>query len=136
MWFTLLLTRCAAEVVVAHPSMVLPLVEHLRKTNHAAALSVGCVALLTLSLSLQELKSYKVIVRNLPYDAVEKQLHGLGARFGYVLDHSLQSGYGFLQYMSEIDAARAVRCISGRELGGRLLAADWALSRDQYVAHL
>lgn len=85
-------------------------------------------------------KRARLVVRNISYKANEKDLKALFAQWGPVEEFKLLKrpdgdlvGCGFVQYVSVIDANKAVKMGNKTEHLGRPLYIDWALCKNVYL---
>ena len=84
----------------------------------------------------------KLIVRNLPWTIKEPEhLAALFRSYGKILNatmpkkkHGLSPGFGFVLLRGRHNAERALRGVNGKEVGGRLLAVDWAVEKGVWEA--
>ncbi|EME29125.1 RNA-binding protein [Galdieria sulphuraria] len=87
-------------------------------------------------------KRCTVVVRNLPFATSEEELMNTFSKSGPVklvrLPKNIKYpnvclGYGFVEYFLPKDAESAIRNLNGIELNGRMIAVDYALSKDKYL---
>ncbi|KAJ1671190.1 RNA recognition motif-containing protein, partial [Spiromyces aspiralis] len=87
-----------------------------------------------------ENKNYRLIVRNLPFKYREHDVEKLFSQHGLVLSVNLPRkytggplrGFAFVQMGSLKDAERCLNEINGKNILGRIIAVDWALSQDKF----
>lgn len=84
-------------------------------------------------------KAPKLIVRNLPWSIkTGQQLERVFMRYGKVKfadlpsDKGKMKGFGFVTFRSRKHAEKAVEDMNGREIDGRPVAVDWAVSKDEW----
>ena len=89
-------------------------------------------------------KSFRLIVRNIPFGTTQTHLTDLFAPFGKVLEVTLPKkegesskikGFAFVQMTNNEDATKAMEAINGKEFKNRVLAVDWSLSKNEYLKH-
>lgn len=91
--------------------------------------------------TLPSLKSHRLIVRNLPFTLQEEQLRTAASAYGTVLEVSLPRkaeggqprGFAFIQMSAAAEAQRLMDALNGTELAGRLVAIDWAVSKETFA---
>ena len=82
----------------------------------------------------------RLIVRNLPWTIKNsEQLGKLFLSYGKVKQayipkkaHGLMAGFGFVVLRGRKNAEKALEGINGKEIDGRTLAVDWAVSKEEY----
>ena len=87
---------------------------------------------------LEEQKSTKLIVRNLPWSIKDsEQLASLFKSYGKVKyatlpkpKAGLSAGFGFVTLRRRGDAEKALAGVNGKSVDGRTLAVDWAVEKD------
>lgn len=80
----------------------------------------------------------RIYVGNLPYTATEEQIEKLFAEHGAVASVALPTdretgqarGFGFVEMVSNEDAAKAIAALGGRDFGGRALNVNVAKPRE------
>lgn len=85
-----------------------------------------------------EQKSPKLIIRNLPWTIKEPgQLAALFQSYGKVKhatmpkkEAGLSAGFGFVVLRGRRNAEKALQFMNGKEIGGRILAVDWAVEKE------
>jgi nucleolar protein 4 len=97
-------------------------------------------------------RSSRLIIRNLPWNITEQELRTLFLPHGPVFsldipkekgqpmseEHRSTSrqpkakGFAFIWMLSRGDAEKALQDLNGKEVGGRAIAVDWALSRERW----
>ncbi|KAJ4391373.1 RNA recognition motif-containing protein [Gnomoniopsis smithogilvyi] len=84
-------------------------------------------------------KAPKLIIRNLPWSIKkEDHLSKLFMKYGKIKftdlpqDKGLLKGFGFITFKSRKHAERALEEMNGKELDGRTIAVDWAVSKDEW----
>ena len=89
--------------------------------------------------SQKSLKKSKVIVRNLSFKCKEEDLQKFFSQFGQVIEvhiptkvegkRKLSLGFGFVQFSSVFEAAKAIKESNMKEIVGRPVAVDWAVAK-------
>jgi nucleolar protein 4 len=90
--------------------------------------------------STAKLRQFRVIVRNLPWNCTEENLQAMFLKYGKIYEVKLppgkragsSAGFGFVNFTNQTDAEKAIREANAQELGGRKIAVDWAVAREQY----
>ena len=92
--------------------------------------------------SQKSLKKSRVIVRNLAFKCKDADLRERFSRFGQITDACIPTkmrgnrkqscGFGFVQYSNVFEAAKAVKEMNMKEILGRPVAVDWAVSKSSY----
>jgi RNA recognition motif-containing protein len=85
-------------------------------------------------------KKWRLIVRNVSFKVTEEQLRAIMEPLGTVIEVSLPKkpgqehhiGFGFVQFTARSQATRAMKELTGKQLGDRVIALDYALSKDHY----
>ncbi|KAJ3153341.1 RNA recognition motif-containing protein [Geranomyces michiganensis] len=84
-------------------------------------------------------KQARLIVRNLAWQCEGQHLRKAFARFGTIVDvlvppavNGKAKGFGFIQFETAEEAAKAIEGMNGQELIRRAIAVDWALPKAQY----
>ncbi|KAJ3182098.1 RNA recognition motif-containing protein [Geranomyces variabilis] len=84
-------------------------------------------------------KQARLIVRNLAWQCEGQHLRKAFARFGTIVDvlvppavNGKAKGFGFVQFETAEEAAKAIEGMNGQELIRRAIAVDWALPKAQY----
>lgn len=86
-----------------------------------------------------KLKRWRVIVRNLPFDAKEEDLRSAFKSCGLVWEITIpqkpdggQRGFAFVGFISAKQARDAIEKVNGQTISNRRVAVDWALSKHDY----
>ncbi|KAJ8903256.1 hypothetical protein NDN08_004365 [Rhodosorus marinus] len=81
----------------------------------------------------------RLIVRNLPFSAEEKELKEVFGRYGPLREVHVPKkpdgkarGFAFVEYFHGVDAMSAVKTANGAKLGSRTLAVDIAVAKNKY----
>lgn len=84
----------------------------------------------------------KLIVRNLSFKCKPEELRDFFSKFGQVTDvhipkksdgeRKCNAGFGFVQFSNVFEAARAIKESNTKEIVGRPIAVDWAVSQAVY----
>ena len=92
--------------------------------------------------SQRSLKKSKVIVRNLSFKCKEEDLQKFFSQFGQVTEvniptklegkRKLSLGFGFVQFSSIFEAAKAIKESNMKKIVGRPVAVDWAVAKTVY----
>lgn len=92
--------------------------------------------------SLKSLKKSKVIIRNLSFKCKEDDIRKFFSEYGQVTEvhiptklegkRKLSLGFGFVQFSSVFEAAKAIKEANMKEIAGRPVAVDWALAKSVY----
>ncbi|EFO26863.1 hypothetical protein LOAG_01611, partial [Loa loa] len=88
-------------------------------------------------------KSWRLIVRNLPFKTTQEDLEAVFASIGPFTEIVLPkckdkrfpnscAGFAFIQFRKRQDAVKAIEKLNTSEVLGRKIAIDWALSKDTY----
>lgn len=86
----------------------------------------------------RNLKSARIIIRNLPFKTSEDKLKELFSQYGNVTEVTLLKkenrpiGCGFVQYETKLSASKAIAKLSGSQFQGRPIILDWALPKNVY----
>uniref|UniRef100_A0A7S3EBF9 RRM domain-containing protein n=1 Tax=Rhodosorus marinus TaxID=101924 RepID=A0A7S3EBF9_9RHOD len=82
----------------------------------------------------------RLIVRNLPFSAEEKELKEVFGKYGPLREVHLPKkpdgkarGFAFVEYFHGVDAMSAVKTANGAKLGSRTLAVDIAVAKNKYL---
>lgn len=91
----------------------------------------------------RRLRKARVILRNLPFKATEKQLVDEFSKYGTIKECNLMKredgkliGCAFIQYEKVNQAAKAIHHRNNKEFLGRSVILDWAVNRKKFVQHL
>uniref|UniRef100_A0A0K0DI05 RNA-binding protein 28 n=1 Tax=Angiostrongylus cantonensis TaxID=6313 RepID=A0A0K0DI05_ANGCA len=88
-----------------------------------------------------KLKSWRMIIRNLPFKTTREEIQNVCSRFGLFTDVILPpskkmagriAGFAFVQFKTRESAEKAREYFNANKFKGRLVAADWALPKDAY----
>ncbi|RCN33856.1 hypothetical protein ANCCAN_20309 [Ancylostoma caninum] len=88
-----------------------------------------------------KLKSWRMIIRNLPFKTKKEDLQNVCSKFGTFTDIVLPpskkmpgriAGFAFVQFKTREAAEKAREHFNSNKFQGRLVAADWALPKDTY----
>ena len=92
--------------------------------------------------SQKALKKSRLIVRNLSFKCKPEELRDFFSKFGQVTDvhipkksdgeRKCNAGFGFVQFSNVFEAARAIKESNTKEIVGRPIAVDWAVSQPIY----
>lgn len=84
-------------------------------------------------------KAPKLIIRNLPWSVKKpEQLSKLFMKYGKIKftdlpnDKGKLKGFGFVTFRTKKHAERAMEEMNGRDVDGRPIAVDWAVSKDEW----
>ncbi|CAG9539366.1 unnamed protein product [Cercopithifilaria johnstoni] len=88
-------------------------------------------------------KSWRLIVRNLPFKTTQEDLQALFGDIGPLIEIVLPkckdkrfpnsyAGFAFIQFQKRQDAVKSIEKLNMSEVLGRKIAVDWALSKDTY----
>ncbi|GIM15138.1 hypothetical protein Vretimale_17951 [Volvox reticuliferus] len=85
-------------------------------------------------------KQWRVILRNLPFKITEPALLKVLSPVGFVWDLKLPrapdgrlKGFAFATFTCRAHADKAIATINGKDLMGRMVVVDWAVSKTQYL---
>lgn len=88
-----------------------------------------------------KLKSWRMIIRNLPFKTTREDIQNVCSRFGLFTDIVVPpskkmpgriAGFAFVQFKTRESAEKAREYFNANKFKGRLVAADWALPKDTY----
>ncbi|KAI1721971.1 RNA recognition motif domain-containing protein [Ditylenchus destructor] len=90
------------------------------------------------------IKSWRLIIRNLPFDTKEEEVTELASKFGRIKELRLPkckdkkfpdscAGFCFVQYSGRKEAAEAKEQLNFTQFKSRKVAVDWALDKDTYM---
>lgn len=84
-------------------------------------------------------KAPKLIIRNLPWSIKKsEQLSKLFMKYGKIKfadlpsDKGKMKGFGFITFRTKKHAERALEEMNGKDIDGRPIAVDWAVSKDEW----
>lgn len=140
-----------AHVVFSTPSQAQFAVEHLHAHIFKGSL-LG--VLLKKRLEKPPNRSSRLIIRNLPWNVTEQELRALFLSHGPVYSVNIPKekgeppsedeggpsksrqpkakGFAFVWMLSRGDAEKALPEVNGKQIGGRPIAVDWALSKERW----
>ncbi|CAN9499236.1 unnamed protein product [Ophioblennius macclurei] len=83
----------------------------------------------------------RLIIRNLSFKCTETELKEIFGKFGTVVDAYIplkpdgkMRGFGFVLFKTVSGAGKALSAMNLKEIKGRQVAVDWAVTKDSYVA--
>ncbi|KAI1709866.1 RNA recognition motif domain-containing protein [Ditylenchus destructor] len=90
------------------------------------------------------IKSWRLIIRNLPFDTKEEEVTELASKFGRIKELRLPkckdtkfpdscAGFCFVQYFGRKEAEEAKEQLNFTQFKSRKVAVDWALDKDSYM---
>ncbi|KAF4071995.1 hypothetical protein AMELA_G00269320 [Ameiurus melas] len=84
----------------------------------------------------------RLIIRNLSFKCSEADLKEIFSKYGTVLEAKIplkpdgkKRGFAFIQFKNIQEAGKALKATNLKEIKGRQVAVDWAVSKDKYVAN-
>lgn len=80
----------------------------------------------------------RLVIHNLPFSMKEKSFLKLVKKIGEIKEHQLpwnqeenrNKGFGFVEYTKKNLGAKLIKNLNGKKISGRVLAVDWAVSKD------
>ncbi|KAL3843426.1 hypothetical protein ACJIZ3_000829 [Penstemon smallii] len=89
-----------------------------------------------------KVQKWKLIVRNLPFQAKVSEIKNMFAAVGHVWDvfipqnseTGLAKGFAFVKFTSKQEAENAIQKFNGKLFGKRPIAVDWAVSKKIYTS--
>ncbi|KAI8791659.1 RNA-binding protein 28 [Biomphalaria glabrata] len=91
---------------------------------------------------LNEGKRARLIIRNLSFKCSLEDLKKECEKYGTVLDvhipkksTGIKLGFGFVQFANKTQAGMAVKEMNGKSINGRVVAVDWTLPKDKFIAN-
>ncbi|OAD70020.1 hypothetical protein PHYBLDRAFT_115995 [Phycomyces blakesleeanus NRRL 1555(-)] len=72
---------------------------------------------------------YRVYVGRLSHDATKEDLEGLFKKYGKLLDVTVKTGFGFVEFSDKIDAEDAVHDINDTRFLGQRIVVELAMNR-------
>lgn len=90
-----------------------------------------------------QVRRWRLIIRNVSFTATEALLRRTFSSAGFVWDLHIPKGddgrmrgFAFVAFTSRAHAEQAIATLNGKQLAGRAVAVDWALSKKHYDAHI
>ncbi|XP_060779605.1 RNA-binding protein 28 [Neoarius graeffei] len=84
----------------------------------------------------------RLIIRNLSFKCSETDLKEVFSKYGTVLEVTIplkpdgkKRGFAFVQLKNMLEAGKALAAINLKEIKGRPVAVDWAVSKDKFMAN-
>lgn len=83
-----------------------------------------------------------MIIRNLSFKISEDEIKNVFSKYGNIVEISLPKkengklkGFAFLSYDNVGSSLKAIKYINGKEVGGRVVAVDFSISKKDYIQH-
>jgi nucleolar protein 4 len=87
----------------------------------------------------KEEKKGRVFLKNLPFSVTEEKLKSLFSKYGEINEINLPKketgelkGFGFINFITKIDAMKAINNMNGKKFDGRKISLTLALSKNDY----
>ncbi|PRW57348.1 RNA-binding 28 isoform A [Chlorella sorokiniana] len=110
-----------------------------KKGDQAATAGAARVWARQLSGEGLHIKRWRLIVRNLPFNATEAHLRTAFEPAGFVWELTLPRsasgrgrGFAFVGFTCKAHAERGIKLVNGQAVAGRPVAVDWAVAKAQY----
>ncbi|KAG7673445.1 hypothetical protein Ndes2526B_g03108 [Nannochloris sp. 'desiccata'] len=85
------------------------------------------------------LRRWRVVIRNLSFNATEQDLRSAFAPAGFVWEVTVPRGadgkprgFGFVGFTCRAHAERGIKAVNGTKIAGRPIAVDWAVAKRDY----